>query len=101
MPCAIACRRARDGANAHKTAFLRARLFCLAVPLLQAEVPLALMIMAAQMAVAVIGGLITSTILSLVMVPAVYEMVDDFEQWLSPRLKRFLTPVEAEPGGKE
>ena len=44
-----------DWANAHKTAFLRARLFCLAVPLLQAEVPLALMIMAAQMAVAVIS----------------------------------------------
>jgi hypothetical protein len=55
VPCAIACRRARDVANAHHTAFLRARLFCLAVPLLQAEVPLALMIMAAQMAVAVIS----------------------------------------------
>ena len=49
------------------------------------------------MAVAVIGGLITSTILSLVMVPVVYEMIDDFERWLSPRLARLVTPVEAPP----
>jgi HAE1 family hydrophobic/amphiphilic exporter-1 len=34
------------------------------------------------MAVAVIGGLITSTVLSLVLVPVVYEFVDDFERWL-------------------
>jgi HAE1 family hydrophobic/amphiphilic exporter-1 len=32
------------------------------------------------MAVAVIGGLITSTLLSLVLVPVVYEIVDDFEK---------------------
>jgi HAE1 family hydrophobic/amphiphilic exporter-1 len=44
------------------------------------------------MAVAVIGGLITSTLLSLVMVPVVYEFVDDFEQWLKPRLARLVTP---------
>jgi HAE1 family hydrophobic/amphiphilic exporter-1 len=44
------------------------------------------------MAVAVIGGLITSTILSLVLVPVVYEFVDDFERWLSPRLGRLVTP---------
>jgi HAE1 family hydrophobic/amphiphilic exporter-1 len=44
------------------------------------------------MAVAVIGGLITSTILSLVLVPVVYEFVDDFEHWLSPRLARLVTP---------
>jgi HAE1 family hydrophobic/amphiphilic exporter-1 len=47
------------------------------------------------MAVAVIGGLITSTILSLVMVPVVYEIIDDFEHWLIPRLGRFITPQEA------
>ncbi len=34
------------------------------------------------MAVAVIGGLITSTVLSLLVVPAVFTYVDDFEQWL-------------------
>ena len=44
------------------------------------------------MAVAVIGGLITSTLLSLVMVPVVYEFVDDFEQWLKPKLARLVTP---------
>jgi HAE1 family hydrophobic/amphiphilic exporter-1 len=47
------------------------------------------------MAVAVIGGLISSTILSLVMVPVVYEMVDDFERWLIPRLGRLTTPPDA------
>jgi len=47
------------------------------------------------MAVAVIGGLISSTILSLVMVPVVYEMVDDFEHWLIPRLGRLTTPPDA------
>jgi HAE1 family hydrophobic/amphiphilic exporter-1 len=49
------------------------------------------------MAVAVIGGLITSTLLSLVLVPVVYELVDDMELWLRPRLARFVTPREA-PG---
>ncbi|HEY3695714.1 efflux RND transporter permease subunit [Phenylobacterium sp.] len=49
------------------------------------------------MAVAVIGGLITSTILSLVLVPVVYEFVDDFESWLRPRLARLVTPREAPP----
>ena len=34
------------------------------------------------MATAVIGGLITSTVLSLLVVPAVFIYVDDFEQWL-------------------
>jgi HAE1 family hydrophobic/amphiphilic exporter-1 len=47
------------------------------------------------MAVAVIGGLITSTMLSLVLVPVVYEFVDDFESWLKPRLARLVTPPEA------
>ena len=49
------------------------------------------------MAVAVIGGLMTSTILSLIMVPVVYEMVDDLENWLAPRLARFVTPRDAPP----
>ncbi len=44
------------------------------------------------MAVAVIGGLITSTVLSLVLVPVVYEFVDDFERWLGPLLGRVITP---------
>ena len=47
------------------------------------------------MAVAVIGGLITSTVLSLVLVPVVYSFVDDFELWLKPKLARLVTPREA------
>ena len=47
------------------------------------------------MAVAVIGGLMTSTLLSLVLVPVVYEFVDDFESWLRPKLGRLITPREA------
>lgn len=50
------------------------------------------------MAVAVIGGLITSTLLSLVMVPVVYEFIDDFEEWLRPKLGRLITPREAPEG---
>jgi HAE1 family hydrophobic/amphiphilic exporter-1 len=34
------------------------------------------------MAVAVIGGLALSTVLSLVFVPAVYSIIDDFDQWV-------------------
>ena len=34
------------------------------------------------MAVAVIGGLISSTVLSLVLVPVIYSFVDGFERWL-------------------
>jgi HAE1 family hydrophobic/amphiphilic exporter-1 len=47
------------------------------------------------MAVAVIGGLITSTALSLVLVPVVYEFVDDFESWLRPKLAPLITPRDA------
>ncbi|HEY2050758.1 MAG TPA: efflux RND transporter permease subunit [Caulobacteraceae bacterium] len=50
------------------------------------------------MAVAVIGGLITSTVLSLVLVPAVYALVDDIEHWLAPWFARLVTPREAPAG---
>ncbi|MFO1399703.1 MAG: efflux RND transporter permease subunit [Steroidobacteraceae bacterium] len=40
----------------------------------------------APMAIAVIGGLITSTALTLVMVPAVFCWIDDFERWLSGKV---------------
>ena len=36
----------------------------------------------APMGVAVIGGLMTSTVLSLLVIPAVYTLVDDLEHWL-------------------
>jgi len=44
------------------------------------------------MAIAVIGGLVSSTALSLILVPVVYELVDGFEAWLRPKFGRFLTP---------
>ena len=37
----------------------------------------------APMGVAVIGGLMTSTLLSLLVIPAVYTLVDDFEEFLA------------------
>jgi HAE1 family hydrophobic/amphiphilic exporter-1 len=46
------------------------------------------------MAVAVIGGLITSTALSLILVPVVYEFVDDFEAWLMPIFHPLITPKD-------
>jgi multidrug efflux pump subunit AcrB len=40
------------------------------------------------MALVVIGGLVTSTLLSLVFVPAAYSFVDQFEGWLARRFDR-------------
>lgn len=42
----------------------------------------------APMAIAVIGGLMTSTLLSLLVIPAVFTYVDDFDQWLGKMRKR-------------
>jgi HAE1 family hydrophobic/amphiphilic exporter-1 len=50
------------------------------------------------MAVAVIGGLLTSTVLSLLLVPVVYEFVDDLERWISPIFGRLVTPREPPVG---
>jgi HAE1 family hydrophobic/amphiphilic exporter-1 len=44
------------------------------------------------MAVAVIGGMLTSTALSLFLVPVIYEIVDRFELRILPHLTRFVTP---------
>ena len=41
----------------------------------------------APMAIAVIGGLITSTFLSLLVIPAVFTYVDDFGQWIGKILR--------------
>ncbi|MET3514668.1 multidrug efflux pump subunit AcrB [Pseudacidovorax sp. 1753] len=40
------------------------------------------------MAVAVIGGLVTSTVLSLLVIPATFTYVDDLEQWLKRLFRR-------------
>lgn len=42
----------------------------------------------APMAIAVIGGLITSTILTLVIVPVVFTYIDDFQNWLMRFFKK-------------
>lgn len=45
----------------------------------------------APMAIAVIGGLLSSTALSLIYVPAVFTMMDDLENWLCVKFRRFLS----------
>jgi multidrug efflux pump subunit AcrB len=55
------------------------------------------------MAIAVIGGLITSTVLSLLVVPVAYALVDDLEGWLARTLlRRHKTngPGAQDPGPK-
>ena len=48
----------------------------------------------APMGISVIGGLITSTALSLFVVPTIYTVLDDWREWLGRKTKR---PVPAEP----
>lgn len=45
----------------------------------------------APMAVVVIGGLLLSTLLTLVLVPATFSLADSFEKWLAPKFSRILT----------
>jgi hypothetical protein len=40
------------------------------------------------MAIAVIGGLLTSTVLSLLVIPVVFTYLDDLGQWASGLLRR-------------
>jgi HAE1 family hydrophobic/amphiphilic exporter-1 len=54
----------------------------------------------AAMAIAVTGGLVTSTALTLVIIPAVFTLVDDVEQWLGPRVARLLLPTRFDDPGK-
>ena len=53
----------------------------------------------APMAHAVIGGLITSTLLTLVVVPVVYTYLDDFGSWVASWVKRWTSAPAAEPAG--
>jgi HAE1 family hydrophobic/amphiphilic exporter-1 len=45
----------------------------------------------APMAIAVIGGLLSSTALSLVFVPAVFVVMDDLEDWIASKFRNFVT----------
>jgi multidrug efflux pump subunit AcrB len=49
------------------------------------------------MAIAVIGGLISSTVLSLVFVPAVFVLMDEIGQWLWRLFSRFIGTADEEP----
>ncbi len=55
----------------------------------------------APMATAVIGGIIVSTVLSLVVVPSMYLVMDDLSRALSWVLRRFIGRKEAEPESPE
>ncbi|HCW0315797.1 TPA: efflux RND transporter permease subunit [Pseudomonas aeruginosa] len=50
----------------------------------------------APMAIAVIGGLLTSTLLSLVFVPVFYSLMDDLNQWLAPKLAKLTSVTQAD-----
>jgi hydrophobe/amphiphile efflux-1 (HAE1) family protein len=49
------------------------------------------------MATAVIGGLAASTLLTLVVVPAVFTVFDDIERWMAPRAGRLLAEPDPAP----
>jgi hypothetical protein len=57
------------------------------------------------MAITVIGGLILSTLLTLVIVPAGFTLADDLEKWLAPHFGKLLTnkdqPVPTRPAPAE
>jgi multidrug efflux pump subunit AcrB len=53
----------------------------------------------APMGVVVIGGLLVSTALTLVIVPASFSLAIDVETWLAPRLRRWLTNNETKQSG--
>ena len=52
------------------------------------------------MAVAVIGGLITSTVLSLLVIPPVFTYIDDLGQWVMRKV-RGRRPPQGEPAGRQ
>jgi multidrug efflux pump subunit AcrB len=113
---AIVARRGNDGSNGHPVVAGMSRIDALldachkrARPIIMTTLamgagmlPIATGFGAADssfrspMAVAVIGGLITSTVLSLLVVPAVFTYLDDLEQWISRSVARLRGP-KAEP----
>lgn len=55
----------------------------------------------APMAVVVIGGLLLSTLLTLVLVPASFSLADSFERWLTPKFRRIITYKGAQDHGPQ
>lgn len=51
----------------------------------------------APMAISVIGGLITSTVLTLLIIPAAFTIVDDIEQWVGRRARKLVTTDHPQP----
>jgi multidrug efflux pump subunit AcrB len=51
------------------------------------------------MAIAVVGGLVTSTLLSLVVIPVVFTYFDDLQRWATPKLRRLITIDHHIPAG--
>ena len=49
----------------------------------------------APMAVTVIGGIVLSTVLTLIIVPAAFTLADDVEKWLAPRFGKWFTNGDA------
>jgi hypothetical protein len=43
------------------------------------------------MGIVVIGGLLLSTVLTLVIVPAGFSLADSFERWMAPKFRRIVT----------
>jgi multidrug efflux pump subunit AcrB len=52
------------------------------------------------MAIAVIGGLATSTLLTLVIVPAVFTVFDDIERWMAPKAGKLLADPHGPAAGE-
>jgi Cu/Ag efflux pump CusA len=50
------------------------------------------------MAVAVIGGLVTSTLLSLLVIPVAYTYLDDFNSWIKAFWGRYATAKASDAG---
>ena len=51
-------------------------------------------------AIVVIGGLVSSTALSLIFVPVMFSYVRDFEDWLRPKAKKIISPISSTPDSR-
>ncbi len=102
----FAIRARADGLNRHDALLMAAKvrlrpILMTTLAMIFGMLPLALALsegseMRAPMGQAVIGGVITSSLLTLVVVPVVYCYLDDFAQWLR-RLWHTKPPLDARP----